>query len=209
MRPRKMRMTTAISDPDLLPLESTTHYRGIEALPEPDDKKERFVRDRVCRSTMRRCSSRKGDCRLFRGVAAGRRRSPPTGSSMTCSVPEQNRQSIGDRPLPSSAASSITGAKPSRADRRDLFEIVLVEGRPGRIRCRDEAGDDTGAIEKAVDETGRKPDQVAKVLASRFVAGWFVGQVMKSTAAPTPAVQALAKPSRHRGIADVFRPHRR
>jgi len=55
---------------------------------------------------------------------------------------------------------------------------------------------DTGAIEKAVDDIiAANPDQVAKVLAKPTLAGWFVGQVMKSTGgkANPQAVQALVK----------------
>ena len=55
---------------------------------------------------------------------------------------------------------------------------------------------DTGAIERAVDEIiAANPDQVAKVLAKPTLAGWFVGQVMKSTGgkANPQAVQALVK----------------
>jgi aspartyl-tRNA(Asn)/glutamyl-tRNA(Gln) amidotransferase subunit B len=55
---------------------------------------------------------------------------------------------------------------------------------------------DNTAIEKAVDEIiAANPDQVAKVLAKPTLAGWFVGQVMKSTGgkANPQAVQALVK----------------
>ncbi len=55
---------------------------------------------------------------------------------------------------------------------------------------------DTGAIEKAVDDIiAANPDQVAKVKAKPTLAGWFVGQVMKSTGgkANPQAVQALVK----------------
>ena len=55
---------------------------------------------------------------------------------------------------------------------------------------------DTGAIEKAVDEIiAANPDQVAKAQAKPALAGWFVGQVMKSTGgkANPQAVQALVK----------------
>ena len=82
---------------------------------------------------------------------------------------------------------------------KDLFEIVWNEGgNPAEIvETRGlKQVTDTGAIEKAVDEIiAANPDQVAKVKAKPTLAGWFVGQVMKSTGgkANPQAVQALVK----------------
>ena len=55
---------------------------------------------------------------------------------------------------------------------------------------------DTGAIEAAVDEIiAANPDQVEKARAKPKLAGWFVGQVMKSTGgkASPQVVQQLVK----------------
>ena len=82
---------------------------------------------------------------------------------------------------------------------KDVFEIILNEGGdPAEIvESRGlKQVTDTGAIEKAVDEIiAANPDQVAKVKAKPTLAGWFVGQVMKSTGgkANPQAVQALVK----------------
>jgi aspartyl-tRNA(Asn)/glutamyl-tRNA(Gln) amidotransferase subunit B len=82
---------------------------------------------------------------------------------------------------------------------KDLFEIILTEGGDPTeiVEARGmKQVTDTGAIEKAVDEIiAANPDQVAKVKAKPTLAGWFVGQVMKSTGgkANPQAVQALVK----------------
>ncbi|MCJ9673562.1 MULTISPECIES: Asp-tRNA(Asn)/Glu-tRNA(Gln) amidotransferase subunit GatB [unclassified Neorhizobium] len=82
---------------------------------------------------------------------------------------------------------------------KDLFEIVWTEGGdPAElVESRGmKQVTDTGAIEAAVDEIiAANPDQVAKVKAKPTLAGWFVGQVMKSTGgkANPQAVQALVK----------------
>ena len=82
---------------------------------------------------------------------------------------------------------------------KDLFEIVYSEG--GDPRAIVEARGmkqvtDTGAIEKAVDDIiAANPDQVAKAKEKPSLAGWFVGQVMKSTGgkANPQAVSDLVK----------------
>ncbi|NDV49501.1 MULTISPECIES: Asp-tRNA(Asn)/Glu-tRNA(Gln) amidotransferase subunit GatB [unclassified Salipiger] len=68
---------------------------------------------------------------------------------------------------------------------KDVFEIVYTEGGdPAKIV--EEKGlkqvTDTGAIEAAVDEViAANPAQVEKAKQNPKLAGWFVGQVMKST----------------------------
>ncbi|MGR3463361.1 Asp-tRNA(Asn)/Glu-tRNA(Gln) amidotransferase subunit GatB [Limimaricola sp.] len=68
---------------------------------------------------------------------------------------------------------------------KDLFEIVYTEGgAPAKIV--EERGmkqvTDTGAIEAAVDQIiAQNPAQVEKAKQNPKLAGWFVGQVMKST----------------------------
>ncbi|MDV7269389.1 Asp-tRNA(Asn)/Glu-tRNA(Gln) amidotransferase subunit GatB [Thioclava sp. A2] len=80
---------------------------------------------------------------------------------------------------------------------KDLFEIVYTEGGdPAKIV--EERGmkqvTDTGAIEAAVDEViAANPQQVEKAQQNPKLAGWFVGQVMKTTGgkANPAAVNAL------------------
>lgn len=80
---------------------------------------------------------------------------------------------------------------------KDLFEIVYTEGGdPAKIV--EERGmkqvTDTGAIEAAVDEViAANPAQVEKAQQNPKLAGWFVGQVMKTTGgkANPAAVNAL------------------
>ena len=68
---------------------------------------------------------------------------------------------------------------------KDLFEIVWLEG--GDPRALVEARGmkqvtDLGAIEKVVDDIiAANPDKVAQAKAKPQLAGWFVGQVMKSS----------------------------
>jgi len=68
---------------------------------------------------------------------------------------------------------------------KDLFEIIWSEGgEPAQIvEARGmKQVTDTGAIEAAVDEViAANPDQVEKAKNNPKLAGWFVGQVMKST----------------------------
>ena len=68
---------------------------------------------------------------------------------------------------------------------KELFEIVWTEGgNPSEIvEARGmRQVTDTGAIEAAVDEViAANPDKVAAAQEKPSMAGWFVGQVMKST----------------------------
>ncbi|MBZ0218068.1 MAG: hypothetical protein K8F25_16040, partial [Fimbriimonadaceae bacterium] len=68
---------------------------------------------------------------------------------------------------------------------KDVLEIVLKEGGDPR-KIVEQRGlkqvTDTGAIEAAVDDIiAANPDKVAEVKDKPKMAGWFVGQVMKST----------------------------
>ena len=68
---------------------------------------------------------------------------------------------------------------------KDLFDIVWSEGGDPRelVEARGmKQVTDLGAIEKAVDEIiAANPDKVAQAKAKPQLAGWFVGQVMKSS----------------------------
>ncbi|WP_339107725.1 Asp-tRNA(Asn)/Glu-tRNA(Gln) amidotransferase subunit GatB [Thioclava sp. GXIMD4216] len=68
---------------------------------------------------------------------------------------------------------------------KDLFEIVYSEGGDPEVLVEERGMKqvtDMGAIEAAVDEViAANPAQVEKAKANPKLAGWFVGQVMKST----------------------------
>ncbi len=82
---------------------------------------------------------------------------------------------------------------------KDLFEIVWNEGGDPKeiVEARGmKQVTDTGAIEKAVDEIiAANPEKVAQAKEKPTLAGWFVGQVMKSTGgkANPQAVNDLVK----------------
>jgi aspartyl-tRNA(Asn)/glutamyl-tRNA(Gln) amidotransferase subunit B len=68
---------------------------------------------------------------------------------------------------------------------KDVFEIVYSEGGDPAVIVEEKGlkqVTDTGAIEAAVDEIiAANPDQIEKTKQNPKLAGWFVGQVMKST----------------------------
>ena len=82
---------------------------------------------------------------------------------------------------------------------KDVFEILLTEGGDPRMIVETRSMKqvtDTGAIEKAVDDIiAANPDKVEQAKAKPTMAGWFVGQVMKSTGgkANPQAVSDLVK----------------
>jgi aspartyl-tRNA(Asn)/glutamyl-tRNA(Gln) amidotransferase subunit B len=68
---------------------------------------------------------------------------------------------------------------------KDLFEILWTEGGdPAEQAAKHgmKAVTDTGAIEKALDDLiAANPDQVEKAKVNAKLAGWFTGQVLKTT----------------------------
>ncbi len=68
---------------------------------------------------------------------------------------------------------------------KDLFELLWTEGGdPAEVAARHgmKAVTDTGAIEAALDALiAANPDQVEKAKVNAKLAGWFTGQVLKST----------------------------
>ncbi|MDO7658895.1 MAG: Asp-tRNA(Asn)/Glu-tRNA(Gln) amidotransferase GatCAB subunit B, partial [Paracoccaceae bacterium] len=80
---------------------------------------------------------------------------------------------------------------------KDLFDILWTKGGiPAEVAAAHgmKQVTDTGAIEAAVDVIiATNPDQVEKAKANPKLAGWFVGQVIKSTGgkANPAAVNAL------------------
>jgi aspartyl-tRNA(Asn)/glutamyl-tRNA(Gln) amidotransferase subunit B len=196
-------------DPDLLPLEFDNAFVGelLANLPElPDDKKERFVRDLGL--TIYDASvlvSEKAIADYYEKLADGRDAKIAANWVINDLLGALNKAGKGIEETPVSPEQLggildlIRGGTISGKIAKDLFEIVFEEGgNPAEIvEARGmKQVTDTGAIEKAVDEIiAANPDQVEKVKAKPTLAGWFVGQVMKSTGgkANPQAVQALVK----------------
>ena len=118
------------------------------------------------------------------------------GDQRTVRPPQEGRgQTITDSPVSPAQLGGIIDLIASDAISgkiaKDLFEIVYTEGGdPAEIvEARGmKQVTDTGAIEAALDEIiAANPAQVEKAKVNPKLAGWFVGQVMKATAAkPTP-----------------------
>jgi aspartyl-tRNA(Asn)/glutamyl-tRNA(Gln) amidotransferase subunit B len=196
-------------DPDLLPLEFDQAFvDALKAdLPElPDDKKDRFVSAMglsVYDASV--LVSEKSIADYFEAVAEGRDGKIAANWVINDLLGALNKAGKAIEETPVSPAQLggiidlIKAETISGKIAKDLFEIVWNEGGdPAEIvEARGmKQVTDTGAIEKAVDEIiAANPDQVAKVQAKPSLAGWFVGQVMKSTGgkANPQAVQALVK----------------
>jgi aspartyl-tRNA(Asn)/glutamyl-tRNA(Gln) amidotransferase subunit B len=196
-------------DPDLLPLEFDNAFVGelLKDLPElPDDKKERFVKDLGL--TVYDASvlvSEKAIAAYFEVVAEGRDAKIAANWVINDLLGALNKagKDIEETPVsPAQLGAILDLIKEgviSGKIAKDLFEIVWNEGGDPKeiVEARGmKQVTDTGAIEKAVDEIiAANPDQVEKAKAKPSLAGWFVGQVMKSTGgkANPQAVQALVK----------------
>lgn len=195
-------------DPDLLPLEFDDAF--IEALaaelPElPDDKRARFMADGLTAYDASVLVSEKAIADYFEKVAAGRDAKIAANWVINDLLGALNKagQDIESTPVsPDQLGRIIDLIKQGTISgkiAKDLFEIVYNEGGdPAKIV--EERGmkqvTDTGAIEAAVDEIiAANPDKAEQAKEKPNLAGWFVGQVMKSTGgkANPQAVQALVK----------------
>ena len=181
--------------PDLLPLEIEQSWvDGIKSgLPElPDAKKARFVTQYgMTEYDAGVLTADVVDAAYFEDVAKGRDGKIAANWVINELFGRLNKEDISIDKSPISAQQlggiidllgddSISGKIA-----KDLFEIVWTEGGdPAEIvesRGMKQVTD-TGAIEAAVDEViANNPDQVEKAKANPKLAGWFVGQVMKST----------------------------
>jgi aspartyl-tRNA(Asn)/glutamyl-tRNA(Gln) amidotransferase subunit B len=187
-------------DPDLLPLEfSEAWVAEIKAgLPElPDQKKARFIAEF-------------GLSPYDAGVLVAERESADFYETVLAGLADKARdgklaanwvinelfgrlnkegRDIAASPLSAAQLSAIVDligeGTISGKIAKDLFEIVWTEG--GDPRALVEARGmkqvtDLGAIEKVIDEImAANPDKVAQARAKPQLAGWFVGQVMKSS----------------------------
>jgi len=182
-------------DPDLLPLELDQAWVDdiAAALPElPDARKARYMADfGLTDYDASVLTAEKENAVYFEAVAAGRDGKTAANwviNELFGRLKKDDRE-IGQSPVSPAqlggiidliAAGTISGKIA-----KDLFEIVYSQGGdPAAIVA--ERGltqvTDTGAIAAAVDEIiAANPAQVDKAQQNPKLAGWFVGQVMKST----------------------------
>jgi aspartyl-tRNA(Asn)/glutamyl-tRNA(Gln) amidotransferase subunit B len=196
-------------DPDLLPLEFDDAF--IEALrvklPElPDDKRLRlFSEQGLSAYDASILVSEKAISDYYEQVAKGRDGKAAANWVINDLLGALNKagQTIESSPVsPDQLGAVIDLIKDGTISgkiAKDLFEVIYAEGGDPReiVEARGmKQVTDTGAIEKAVDDIiAANPDQVAKAKEKPSLAGWFVGQVMKSTGgkANPQAVSDLVK----------------
>ncbi len=207
-------------DPDLLPLEFDDAFIAeLERhLPElPDDKKARFVRElglSIYDASVLVSEKERADY-FEEMLSAGAEPKKAANWLINEYLGQLSAKSVevyvtgvsGSITLGPVSAQANTAIVQMVADgtisgktAKELLEIIIDNPNVNPVKHVDENNlkqvTDTGAIEAAVDEIiAANPDQVAKVKAKPTLAGWFVGQVMKSTGgkANPQAVQALVK----------------
>jgi aspartyl-tRNA(Asn)/glutamyl-tRNA(Gln) amidotransferase subunit B len=196
-------------DPDLLPLEFSQDYVDALAaeLPElPDEKKDRLVNElglSVYDASI--LVTEQSIANYFEVVATGRDGKLAANWIINDLLGALNKAGKDIDQSPVSAEqlgaiiSMIEDETISGKIAKDVFEIVLNEGGDPTQIVEDRGMKqvtDTGAIEAAVDEIiANNPQQVEKAKAKPQLAGWFVGQVMKSMGgkANPQAVQKLVR----------------
>ncbi|WP_431299366.1 Asp-tRNA(Asn)/Glu-tRNA(Gln) amidotransferase subunit GatB [Tabrizicola sp. BL-A-41-H6] len=194
-------------DPDLLPLEiEQTWVDHIAAtMPElPDAKKSRFMSDfGLTDYDANVLTADLESAGFFESVAKGRDGKQAANWVINELFGRLNKEGRAIIDSPVSAAQLggvldlIASGEISGKMAKDLFEIIWTEGGvPADVAAARgmKQVTDTGAIEKAVDEIiAANPEQVEKAKANPKLAGWFVGQVIKSTGgkANPAAVNAL------------------
>ncbi|WP_291843697.1 Asp-tRNA(Asn)/Glu-tRNA(Gln) amidotransferase subunit GatB [Bradyrhizobium sp.] len=187
-------------DPDLLPLEFTQSYVDElrSQLPElPDQKKARFIGGfGLSPYDAGVLVAERESADFYEAVLAGLADKARDGKLAANWVINElfgrlNKEGRDIAASPVSAAQLaaivdlIGEATISGKIAKDLFEIVWTEG--GDPRALVEARGmkqvtDLGAIEKVIDDIiAANPDKVAQAKAKPQLAGWFVGQVMKSS----------------------------
>ena len=196
-------------DPDLLPLEfSQAYVDSLKSdLPElPDAKRSRFIEDLgLSAYDASILIAEKATSDFFEKVAHGRDGKQAANwviNNLLGKLNESGKE-VSESPVsPEQIGAIIDLIKEGTISGqigKDVFEIVWEEGgEPAQII--EDRGmkqvTDTGAIEAAVDEViAANPDQVEKAREKPKLAGWFVGQVMKSTGgkASPQMVQQLVK----------------
>ena len=181
--------------PDLLPLELDQDWVDEirESMPElPDAKKARFMTDfGLTDYDANVLTADLDSAAFFEEVAKGRDGKQAANWVINELFGRLNKEAktISDSPVSTAQLGGmidlLTSGEISGKMAKDLFEILWFEGGdPARIAA--ERGmkqvTDTGAIEAAVDAIiAANPEQVEKARANPKLAGWFVGQVLKST----------------------------
>ncbi len=194
-------------DPDLLPLEIEQGWvDGIAAsMPElPDARKARFMADfGLTDYDANVLTADLESAGFFEAVAQGRDGKQAANWVINELFGRLNKEGHVIAESPVSAAQLggvldlIGSGEISGKMAKDLFEILWTEGGdPADVAAARgmKQVTDTGAIEAAVDAIiAANPDQVEKAKANPKLAGWFVGQVIKSTGgkANPAAVNAL------------------
>jgi len=181
--------------PDLLPLEIEQAWVDeiAASMPElPDAKKARFMADfGLTDYDANVLTADLESAAFFESVAFGRDGKIAANWVINELFGRLNKESktISDSPLSAAqlggmldllAQGEITGKMA-----KDLFEILWTKGGdPAEVAAAHgmKAVTDTGAIEIALDELiAANPEQVEKAKVNAKLAGWFTGQVLKST----------------------------
>ncbi|EJF90741.1 Asp-tRNA(Asn)/Glu-tRNA(Gln) amidotransferase subunit GatB [Bartonella tamiae] len=182
-------------DPDLLPLEFDQAFVDtlIADLPElPDQIKNRFIKDMgLTTYDASILITEKAIADYFEKVAHNRDGKLASNWVINDLLGALNKAGLDIRQSPISAdqlgsiIDLIKEGTISGKIAKDLFEIVWNEG-GDPAKLVEERGmkqvTDTAAIERAVDEVIQlNPDKVTLAKEKPSLAGWFVGQVMKTT----------------------------
>ncbi|MCF7699789.1 Asp-tRNA(Asn)/Glu-tRNA(Gln) amidotransferase subunit GatB [Loktanella sp. M215] len=195
-------------DPDLLPLEIEQAWvDDIKAsLPElPDAKKARFISDfGLSDYDASVLTADVSNAAYFEDVAKGGDGKLAANwviNELFGRLKKDGDKGIADSPIPAARLAQIVALIKAETISgkiaKDVFDIAYTQDRdPAEIVETEgmKQVTDTGAIEAAVDEIiAANPAQVEKAKANPKLAGWFVGQVMKSTGgkANPAAVNAL------------------
>jgi aspartyl-tRNA(Asn)/glutamyl-tRNA(Gln) amidotransferase subunit B len=181
--------------PDLLPLEIEQAWVDDIAarMPElPDAKKARFMGDYgLTDYDANVLTADLESAAFFDTVAKGRDGKTAANWVINELFGRLNKQGLAITESPVSAAQLggmldlIGSGEISSKMAKDLFEILWIEGGdPAEQAAKHgmKQVTDTGAIEAAIDALiAANPDQVEKARANARLAGWFTGQVLKST----------------------------
>jgi len=181
--------------PDLLPLEIEQAWVDDIAanMPElPDAKKARFMADfSLTDYDANVLTADLDSAGFFETVANGRDGKITANWVINELFGRLNKESltIADTPMNADQLGGIidliTSGEISGKMAKDLFELVWKDGGvPAEVAAANgmKQVTDTGAIEAAIDALiAANPAQVEKARANAKLAGWFVGQVLKST----------------------------
>ncbi len=182
-------------DPDLLPLEIEQAWVDdiAASMPElPDAKKARFMADfGLTDYDANVLTADLESAAFFEMVAHGRDGKQAANWVINDLFGRLNKQGLTITDTPMSAAQLggildlIAKGTISGKMAKDLFDLVWTTGGdPAEVAAAQgmQQVTDTGAIEAALDALiAANPDQVAKARVNAKLAGWFTGQVLKST----------------------------